>query len=187
MPPNTGCGGCPSSKGKDRQQRYALQSRVPRRAGGRGDFSATDGVSQQDSRLQRQISAGWAGRISGRDIDAEHTAIMQYALNRDVDRTAALIVEHFVTTAHDLFAQHFKPKRRDEPPTSCASPLVAAGTETECVPPSERAPEEVREAQDEDCMNLKLPTGKLHRRQPAARCAHLPHADTTRLQEGHAV
>ena len=52
-----------------------------------------------------QRLAGQAG-FPGRDIDAEHAAIMQYALKRDVDRTAALIVEHFVTTAHDILSRN---------------------------------------------------------------------------------
>ena len=61
-----------------------------------------------------QRLAGQAG-FPGRDIDAEHTAIMQYAVKRDVDRTAALIVEHFVTTAHDILSRNCRTlKRRDE-------------------------------------------------------------------------
>jgi hypothetical protein len=57
-----------------------------------------------------QRLAGQAG-FPGRDIDAEHSEIMQRALKRDVDGTAALIVEHFVTTAHDILSRNLSTLR----------------------------------------------------------------------------
>ena len=50
-----------------------------------------------------QRLAGRAG-FPGRDIDAEHAAIMHRALKRDVEGIAVLIVEHFVRTAHDILS-----------------------------------------------------------------------------------
>ena len=52
-----------------------------------------------------QRLAGQAG-FPGRDIDAEHSEIMKRALRRDVDGIAVLIVEHFVTTAHDILSRN---------------------------------------------------------------------------------
>ena len=57
-----------------------------------------------------QRLAGQAG-FPGRDIDAEHSEIMQRALKRDVDGIAALIVEHFVTTAHDILSRNLSTLR----------------------------------------------------------------------------
>jgi GntR family carbon starvation induced transcriptional regulator len=57
-----------------------------------------------------QRLAGQAG-FPGRDIDAEHTEIMQRALKRDVDGIAVLIVEHFVTTAHDILSRNLSKPR----------------------------------------------------------------------------
>jgi GntR family transcriptional regulator, carbon starvation induced regulator len=57
-----------------------------------------------------QRLAGQAG-FPGRDIDVEHSEIMQRALKRDVKGIAVLIVEHFVTTAHDILSRNLsKPK-----------------------------------------------------------------------------
>jgi DNA-binding GntR family transcriptional regulator len=52
-----------------------------------------------------QRLAGQAG-FPGRDIDSEHAEIMHRALKRDSDGIAALIVEHFVTTAHDILSRN---------------------------------------------------------------------------------
>jgi GntR family carbon starvation induced transcriptional regulator len=54
-----------------------------------------------------QRLAGQAG-FPGRDIDAEHSEIMQRALRRDVGGIAVLIVEHFVTTAHDILFRNLR-------------------------------------------------------------------------------
>jgi GntR family transcriptional regulator, carbon starvation induced regulator len=51
-----------------------------------------------------QRLAGQAG-FPGRDIDSEHSEIMQRALKRDCNGIAVLIVEHFVTTAHDILSR----------------------------------------------------------------------------------
>jgi DNA-binding GntR family transcriptional regulator len=55
-----------------------------------------------------QRIAGLSG-FPGRDIDAEHSEIMQRALKRDVDGISVRIVEHFVTTAHYILS-HSLPK-----------------------------------------------------------------------------
>jgi DNA-binding GntR family transcriptional regulator len=57
-----------------------------------------------------QRLAGQAG-FPGRNIDAEHTAIMQRTLKRDVNGVAELIVEHFVTTAHDILSRNLSKPR----------------------------------------------------------------------------
>ena len=59
--------GCPKLEGKtDCRAVVCLQSRVSRRAGGRGDVTATDGVSRARFTISATLStAGWAGRISG--------------------------------------------------------------------------------------------------------------------------
>ena len=52
-----------------------------------------------------QRLAGQAG-FPGRDIDSEHSEIMQRALKRDCNGVAVLIVEHFITTAHDILSRN---------------------------------------------------------------------------------
>jgi GntR family carbon starvation induced transcriptional regulator len=57
-----------------------------------------------------QRLAGQSG-FPGRDIDAEHAAIMQRALKRDVEGIAVLIVEHFVTTAQHILSRNLSKPR----------------------------------------------------------------------------